>query len=273
MKSAGASHGARRWNHVALELESGGHYLDPFLGTLKRREYLTLIEAWSPGDVDGPTLKTDLFEEAMGRDALLDALSSGGIPAVGVELSAAIAVRAARRCAGRGLIVVGDVRALPFRDGVFGRIVSPSTLDHFEDPADLGASLRELGRTMRPDASLIVTLDNRSNVFDPLLRLAKRLGLVPYPLERSYTVRELRRELASAGFEVVDTTAILHNPRLMAVGAVTVARRLRWGPLERLVENVLLKAQHLGRTRLRFLTGSFVAALARKVSRVTPFAR
>jgi transposase len=36
--------------------------------------------------------------------------------------------------------------------------VSPSTLDHFPDPADLDRSLRELRRTLRPGGRLILTL-------------------------------------------------------------------------------------------------------------------
>lgn len=257
------SHGTETWNEVPASIESAGRALDPFLADLKRREYLDLIEAWSPGPFTGPTLKTDVFEEAMGADALLDDLASGEALAVGIDLSLEIVRRARCRVIGSDLLLVADVRRLPFRDGVFGRVVSPSTLDHFADPDDLSRSLKEVGRVMRRSATLIVTLDNRANVGDPLLRAVKRLGLVPYPLGRSYTVGELRSELDQAGFEVVATTAIVHNPRLVAVGAITAARRLGWVWLERVVERVLVRAQRLREARLRYVTGSFVAALAR----------
>jgi hypothetical protein len=105
-------------------------------------------------------------------------------------------------------------------------------------------------------------LDNRQNIFDPLLRLVIRLGYVPYYVGRSYTVRELRNELEAAGFVVQETTALLHNPRLVAVGAVALAKMLRWPALMTLVQRTLLAAQRLETTRLCYYTGSFVAAKA-----------
>jgi hypothetical protein len=143
-------------------------------------------------------------------------------------------------------------------------IVSPSTLDHFVDPADLGNSLRELQRILRSSGQLIVTLDNRQNIFDPLLHLIDRLGLVPYYLGRSYSIRQLRAELESAELEVVETTAILHNPRLVATAGVAIANRVGWQPLIRLVRRALIAAQRLEHTRWRYRAGSFIAACARR---------
>lgn len=197
----------------------------------------------------------------MGPDAFLTDL--GGSLVVGMDVSPAIAGGALQRDADqRAAYVAADVRRLPFADGSFALIVSPSTLDHFVDPAELGRSLRELARVLDPAGRLVVTLDNRQNVFDTLLRLAGRLGWVPYYLGYSYTVGELRAELEAAGLAVQDTTAILHNPRLLATGAVAVANRLGWSPLIHLVRRALIRAQWLEGTRWRYRTGSFVAALA-----------
>ncbi len=142
--------------------------------------------------------------------------------------------------------------------------MSPSTLDHFVDPADLGRSLRELRRALTADGQLIVTLDNRQNIFDPLLRLINRLGLIPYYMGRSYSIAELRAELQAADLEVIDTTAILHNPRLVATAGVALANRLGWKPLIRLVQHALIAAQRLEHTRWRYRSGSFIAARARR---------
>jgi SAM-dependent methyltransferase len=159
-------------------------------------------------------------------------------------------------------VLAADVRKLPFANDCFTLIVSPSTLDHFRDPEDLNRSFCELARVLEPEGRLIVTLDNRQNIFDPLLRLASRLGLVPYYLGRSYTMRELRDELERAGFIVEETTAILHNPRLTAAGAIAIARKLRSPRFTRFVQRTLIRAQRLEKTWLRYYTGSFVAAKA-----------
>jgi len=254
--------GHQAWQDLPARIDARGHYLDEFLGALKRDAYLRLIERWA--DCTGRrVLKTDLFEEGMGPDAFMDRLAEVAALAVGFDLSVAVARRARRRFAGaRLLCVAADVRHLPFRPGSFDRILSPSTLDHFAEHGDLHVSLIELHRALRPDGRMVITLDNRQNVFDPLLRLAARLRLVPYFLGRSYSERELRTALAAAAYEVFDTTAIVHNPRLVAAGAVALARRIGWPLVTRGVRRMLLGMQRFDGTRWRFRTGCFVAALA-----------
>jgi SAM-dependent methyltransferase len=256
-------YGESYWDQVSDSLEGHRHYLDPFLGELKRREYLRLVRNWGALRADGRLLKTDTFEEAMGPDAFLGELQGETGEIIGMDVSTVIVKRAAERFRGCGLhFLAADVRSLPFDDCCFSTVVSPSTLDHFPEPADLGVSLRELFRVLKPGGRLVITLDNRRNVFDPVLRLAHWLGMVPYFLGRSYTVDELRRELGAAGFQVQETTAILHNPRLVAMGTMRLARWLRWRALIEAVQRLMLAAQGLEKTRLCHYTGSFVAALA-----------
>jgi SAM-dependent methyltransferase len=252
------------WSRVARQSCERPHYLDAFLGEMKRQAHLALIERWGGLPAAGLVLKTDLFEEASGPDAFLLDLDGRALQ-VGMDVSPVVAGRAASRDAERRAgYTVADVRRLPFADGAFALVISPSTLDHFVDPQDLRRSLRELARVLAPGGRLIITLDNRDNVFDPLLRLAGRTGLVPYFLGRSYRAAELRGELESAGLGVEAETAILHNPRLVAVGSIMLANRVGWLPLVRLVRRALVAAQAFERTRLRYRTGSFIAALARK---------
>jgi len=253
---------AAAWDRVAYRVERRGHYLDRFLARLKRREHLELLRRWGLRRGSGRLLKTDLFEEAMGADALLPALAGGGWRAVGIDGSPAVVARARRRDPEAVAHVVADVRALPFSPGVFDAVLSPSSLDHFLDPTDLGRSLRELRAALAPDGRLAVTLDNRANVTDPLLRLAAAVGLAPYVLGRSYTARELRGELAAAGFDVVAESTLLHNPRLFAAGAAALARRSHSPRLARWVRRRLLAGRRLREGPLRHPTASFVAALA-----------
>jgi O-antigen/teichoic acid export membrane protein/SAM-dependent methyltransferase len=253
---------ADAWDRVPAALDRRGHYLDRFLGRLKRREVLALVARWRGGGA-GWVLKTDLFEEAMGPDALLGALGGGGRRPLGIDVSPAIVARARQGDrAGRGRYVVADARHLPFRPGSLPMAVSPSSLDHFTDPHDLHLGLVELRRALAPRGRLVVTLDNRANLTDPLLHVAAAAGLVGYYVGRSYTAGELREELRQAGFRVLDEAGLLHNPRLAASGAVAVARRLDRPRVSRWVRRRLLAARRLESTRWRHLTASFVAALA-----------
>jgi SAM-dependent methyltransferase len=254
---------AAYWTQVEAELEQRASHLDGFLGAMKRRAYVDLMRRWGGLPARGRILKTDLFEEAMGTaDSFFEDLAASSSAVFGMDVSPAMTVRARRLVRPAAKLLACDTRRLPFADHSFALIVSPSTLDHFTNPADLGPSLRELRRVLAPEGRLIVTLDNRQNVFDPLLRLAIRLSQVPFYIGRSYRIGELCAELESAGFAVAQTTAIVHHPRMTAVAAVTVANRLGWGPLTRLTQRVLTRAQRLETSRWRYYTGCFVAALA-----------
>jgi len=258
---------SRYWDAVGSRRRGRLFRMDAFLGRMKRRAHLALVRRWGGVPETGRVLKTDLFEEACGPDCFLRALRLGGNTVVGMDISLVICGQASGNDpAGLCCYVVADVRRLPFADGAFALIVSTSTLDHFAVPRDLGASLRELRRVLEQGGQLIVTMDNRQNIFDPLLRLAGRLRLTPYFLGHSCAVRELAEELRAAGFEVRDTTAILHGPRLVPVLAVWLAGKLGWRWLQRRVRRALLRTQALEGTRWKYRTGSFVAALA-EVSR------
>lgn len=251
------------WDRSFHGLDKRGHYLDAFFADLKRKAYLALISRWGGVPLHGRVLKTDLFEEAMGPDAFLLELGKSPGLLIGMDVSSEGVGRAkANDVERRARYLLSDARYLPFREGSIDLIVSPSTLDHFADPADLGKSLREIRRVLSPNGRLIITLDNRQNVSDPLLRLANRLGMVPFFLGRSYTVKELRRELDAAGLDVVETTALVHHPRLSAVAASFIVRRVGWPLLTRLVRSVFLSMQPIQDSRAQYFSGCFVAALA-----------
>lgn len=248
------------WDRAQAHLERQGHYLDAFRAEMKRQAHLALVARWGGAARAGRALKTDLFEEAFGPDAFLLDLNQRTI--VGVDISLNVAQRASahdpQHCA---QYVVADVRQLPFASESFALIVSPSTLDHFADPQDLARSLRELARLLERGGRLIVTLDNRQNIFDPLMRVAARLGWMPYALGHSYTIGELRATLEQIGLRVEGTTAILHHPRLVATAAMLVANRLGWRWLIRFVQRALLAAQQFEGMRWQYYTGSFIAAV------------
>ncbi len=254
---------AAYWDAVAERFLRRRHYLHPELARIKRDAYLSLVERWAPEQARGLVLKTDAFEEAFGEDALAPALSRRAAAVVVAEISPDLAGLARRRLGEAGIrYSAADARRLPFASETFDLIVSPSTLDHFPDPADLQRSLVELRRILKPDGRLILALDNRANITYPLLRAAAWFGLVPFYLGRFYTMKELRSELERAGFSVEAETAIVHNPRLFAVGSMMAARKLRFHRLERWLGRFWRRAQRLENSRWRYRTGTFLACLA-----------
>jgi len=148
------------WDSVSQKFSHTIHYLDPFLGEIKKQAYLNLIKQWEGPEIRGNILKTDLFEEAMGPDGFLTDLITSHQTAIGIDLSESMTLKASihdkKKCA---KYIVADVRNLPFKDRSFTFVVSPSTLDHFHDPTDLNKSLDELGRVSlyrRPPLSFTI---------------------------------------------------------------------------------------------------------------------
>ena len=217
---------------------------------------------------DGAFLKTDLFEEAIGNNSFQRSIS---LAAVGMDLSPTIVKAAQRRCPGARL-VQADVRRLPFTDGAFAGVISTSTLDHFRDPEDLELALRELARVVRAGGKLILTLDNPLN---PILALRNvvpdafrlRVGLTPYFVGYTCGPTRLEQLLREAGFDVRETTAVLHFPRVLAALFGSLLRRMNMGRFEAKVLPLLERAEILRRWPTRWRTGHYVAVLATKSCR------
>jgi SAM-dependent methyltransferase len=212
-------------------------------------------------------LKTDLFEEALGNSTLLSALPAS---LVGMDLSPTVLSEARRRNPGLPL-VLADVRQLPFAGATLDGAISTSTLDHFQDSADLARSLRELGRVLRPGGGLLLTLDNPLN---PLLALRNAvphslrmsMGLTPYYVGYTCGPTRLAQLLHEAGFEVRDTTAILHFPRALVALFGMALGRTPSGSAQGKILGLLRHAEILRRLPTRWLTGHYVAVLAAKIS-------
>ena len=125
-------------------------------------------------------------------------------------------------------------------------ILSTSTLDHFDDPADLRSALAELARLLAPGGRLVLTLDNRRN---PLIRarnalprsVARRTGLVPFAVGHTVDAREGKALLADVGLRLLACEHLLHAPHVIGT------RPARWRWYE---ERALLRIDGLARTRL-----------------------
>lgn len=204
-------------------------------------------------------LKTDLFDEMVGEGLYPD-LAASAQRVVGVDLSELVVERARRRYPHLEA-TVADVRDLPFGDGAFNAVLSNSTLDHFSGPGEVVAALVELRRVLRPGGRMLVTLDN------PLCpavairnrlpaSLARRLRDVPFDSGWTCGPRRLRSLLVAAGYEVRDTTAILHAPRAPVAWLDRV-----YGVRDGRLWKAILACERLERLPSRYMTGHFVAAL------------
>jgi hypothetical protein len=100
------------------------------------------------------------------------------------------------------------------------------------------------------------------DIFDPILHLIGRFGWLPYYLGHSYTKGEMCAELEAAGFEVRETTSLVHHPRLVGVAVTRIVNRLGWAWLQTGVRRAFLAAERLENTPLKYFFGCWVAAFA-----------
>ncbi len=226
-----------------------------------------LLARWLGDAHHDRILKTDLYDEAVG-DGMIGLLAVRARSVVGIDLASNVATAAAVRHPGL-LAVHGDVRQLPFGEASFDVVISNSTLDHFATRAEIEQALRDLHRVLAPDGRLLLTLDNLANPAVALrnalpLSWLRRSGLVPYPVGATYGPLGLRRVLGRVGFDILRTSALLHCPRALAVArAARLESRDETGMQRRFLRR-LARWEWLGRLPTRYVTGYFVAVLARK---------
>lgn len=234
--------------------------------------YRDLMQRWFASAPPGRTLKTDLFEEAVSAHNLFQDLGADG---VGLDVSPAVVRAAAKRCADANTaqparVLVADLRSLPFATASFQRILSGSSLDHFEDKRDIAIALGDLARTLAPGGCLVITFDNPHN---PLISLRnglpfgflRAIGLVPYFVGATYGRRDVERELAAVGLRITHVSAIVHVPRAPAIWIATMFERWRGPHVSKWLIGAFRAWDRLESTALRFRTGYYLAVRAEKV--------
>jgi SAM-dependent methyltransferase len=214
-------------------------------------------------------LKTDLFDEAVGRRGLTPLLTECAATVVGIDLSAGIARAARDRQDGAVRVTGADVRSLPFRDDSFDVVVSTSTLDHFHSLDQLAMALGELHRVLAPGGELLLTLDNGANPVVRLrgllpIELLQRVHVVPYYVGATCGPKRLARLVTEAGFRIETVGASMHGPRLPAVWLARVIERLGSPAARERFVRTMIGLDRLGRLPTRYLTGYFLVVRARK---------
>lgn len=254
---------AQYWNEVAREWEKTRPETLWRMHSDAVNEHL--LTRWFPSGLLTNALKTDLFDEAFSV-GLYPFLRARVQNVVGIDL-VLLTARAARSRHPELQAVQADVRRLPFADGVFDLVISNSTLDHFSSHQEIVRALHEIRRVLREGGQLLITLDNTSNPVVALrnrlpFRLLKRLGILPYYMGASYGLRRLRQVLGQTRFQVLETTAVLHCPRVLAVlVARCLGKRASKATQERFLR-LLWTFERLACWPTRSVTGYFVAVKA-----------
>jgi SAM-dependent methyltransferase len=262
----------RSWDATALNTPSGQDY-DELMSEQYRHVHFKLFSRWTNFSGAQTILKTDLFAEARcPQRAFLWDIFKINSQVTAIDISPVICAGAKKTAADYfnndvPAIFTCDVRELPFADGSFDLIVSDSTLDHYQDRKDITKALLELTRVLKPGGALLITMDNKNNITEPFFRLWIRLGLAPFYIGTTYSIKELRQALEKTGLHIEDSTAIMHNPRFFTKKAVILIRRLRGSNGSPFIRKMLSSLDSLEKRKTKFLTAQFIAVKAVKPAR------
>jgi SAM-dependent methyltransferase len=264
--------GAEYWNKVARGWSQKGSSYD-LSAEHTSKTYLALVARWADVVNAGHILKTDLFQESFGQVRFLYDVAQLNGSVIGIDVSREVVDRAKRLAVDIGMdagkFICCDVRYLPLQADSVGLVISDSTLDHFPSEEDIALALKELGRVLRVGGTLILTLDNKSNLTYPpyiVIRLWMRLRLAPYYIGRTLSPARLRGTLEKVGFDVEECTAIFHcpHPDIVVTWLERSLRRLGRGKLDDFIRRVFASLEKLGERKTKFLTGRYIAVKAVK---------
>ncbi|MFH1152522.1 MAG: class I SAM-dependent methyltransferase [Pseudomonadota bacterium] len=234
--------------------------------------YRRLLNRWADRFNEGLALKTDLFDEAVSPDHLIALLSEIYPRVVGIDIAYYTATAARGKFFGNSkqtCVAVSDIRRMGLKPNMFDMILSPSTLDHFQNLNDLVVSLQETHRLLKSGGTLFITLDNPAN---PIVSLRNRLpyrplkewGIVPFQMGITLSMAELIAMLESLNFTVIDHTVIVHSPRILAIRAGQLLKKIGNRCINDFFLNVLKKIEILADRPTRYKTGYYVAVKAIK---------
>ena len=260
------------WNRIGKEFQDCRR---EYLWRIHMKQiYSNLLNRWTENSDNSLAIKTDLFDEAISPYYIMSLAEEKFGKALGMDISFDIARTAKRRMkedsgVTQNHVIICDVRNMGFKDGCFDPVISPSTLDHFEQKNDIVLSLKEIFRVMKPDGNLVITLDNP---FNPVVlirnllphRLMMMLGIIPFRMGLTVSIFELIRMLEFVGFKVLDHTAIAHTPRILAIRMGQILDKIGNKILKDYFFRIMGIFERLEYLPTRFFTGYFIAVKARK---------
>ncbi len=180
-------------------------------------------------------LKLDLWNEAF-NTRILHWVRAQGAEVVGLDHSVVVSSRARTNSRLEGVdtrLLRADIRELPFDDASFDFLYTMGTIEHIDEYRQ---AVAECHRVLRPGGRAIIGVPDRWNLFlRPLMvEIMTRLGAYLYAPEKSFSERELRGVVESAGFRVIERSGVLTIPgpvRMLDLFLHT--RNIPAGPLQR----------------------------------------
>lgn len=247
------------WDNVAKNTSK--HYRNKYISEFHKYENENLLSGWCRSLRNKRVLVTDLFNEAFDRDELPSIFRDPYVNVIGVDISKIVVEKFHERYPSHRKLVC-DIRRPPFKDGQFDFVISFSTLDHFSQ-FDLEISLREIRRILKKRGVLILYLNNKQNIFLYFYQMKVR-KMLNFPIEiysRNQTISILKR----SGFSISECTAIIHLffP-IFFHKILTHLERTQRKRLHRFLVKMMYKFDKLGKTKIKYLTGKFIAVKAVK---------
>lgn len=122
--------------------------------------------------------------------------SARGAQVVSLDVGERLLFKVREKCPSE--LVAGDACALPFASSTFDVVISSECIQHTLDPL---RAVREMGRVLNPEGTLIVTVPNR--LWRISATVAAVLKIRPYEgLENWVGWRQLKRELSAMQMEI-----------------------------------------------------------------------
>jgi len=123
-----------------------------------------------------------VLEVGCGAGNILKQLKVGRI--FGVDVSERMVRKCYRKLAGRGMVIKAFAERLPFKDGMFDRVICSEVIEHVLEPQEV---IKEMVRVMKEDAIAVISIPNE-RMISKIKKLIIKLGLGRFLATDSYKV-------------------------------------------------------------------------------------